>query len=79
MDRSRDKLDNLGVKAGIYCKFVSHVLTELMHRDNILFDAVLLIMSRGLKVIVAHYLSTRKWSDKLFGIYIDWLKRNNLI
>ena len=75
----KDKLNNLGIKAGLYRKFANQVLTELAQQNNIPLDAVSLVMSRGLTVTGAHYLNTRKWADKLFGIYINWLKGNGLV
>lgn len=75
----KDKLNSLGVKAGLYRKFANQILVELAQQNNIALDAVALIMSRGLTVTGAHYLNTRKWADKLFGIYVQWLRENKLL
>ncbi|MEB3816645.1 MAG: hypothetical protein LRS46_01705 [Desulfurococcales archaeon] len=75
----KDKLRKLGVQAKLYRKFANQVLEELAHQNNIPLDAVALIMSRGLTVTGAHYLNTREWADKLFKLYVGWLKQNHLI
>ncbi len=75
----RDKLNNLGVKAGLYRKFANQILEQLAHENNIRLDAVNLILSRGLTVTGAHYLNTRHWADKLFALYVQWLKQNGLL
>ena len=75
----RDKLRKLGVQAKLYRRFANQVLEELAHQNNIPLDAVSLIMSRGLTVTGAHYLNTREWADKLFSIYVDWLKQKQLV
>jgi len=55
------------------------VLEGLAHQNNIPLDAVSLIMSRGLSVTGTHYLNTREWADKLFGLYVKWLREKGLL
>jgi len=38
-----------------------------------------LILSRELSVTGEHYLNTRYWVNKLFSIYVDWLRKNALL
>ncbi len=75
----KDRLRRLGVQSKLYRKFANQTLEQLAHEHNIPLDAVALIMSRGLTVTGAHYLNTREWADKLFDLYVEWLKRNRLI
>ncbi len=67
-------LHKIGVKAKIFRKYVNQVLETLAQKHNIRLDAVNLIMSRELSVTGAHYLDTLNWSDKLFTIYVEYLK-----
>jgi len=76
----RDKLNKeLRISAGLFRKFANHALERLAHEHNIRLDAVNLILSRELSVIGEHYLNTRYWADKLFSIYVDWLRKNALL
>jgi intergrase/recombinase len=74
-----DYLRHRGVQAKLFRKFANQALDTLAHTNNIRLDAVNLIMSRELTVTGAHYASTRDWADKLFSIYVQWLRRNQLI
>ncbi len=75
----RDKLRKLGVKAKLYRKYANQRLEDLAHKHNIRLDAVNLIMSRELSVTGEHYLNTRDYADKLFSIYVEYLKERGLI
>ncbi len=78
--RLRDKLNKeLGVQAGLFRKFANQALERLAHKHNIRLDAVNLILSGELSVTGEHYLNTRYWADKLFSIYVDWLRKNALL
>ena len=74
----KDKLRKLGVQAKLFRKFANQVLEELAHQRNIRLDAVNLIMSRELSVTGTSYVNVRDWADKLFGLYIEWLKERGL-
>ncbi len=75
-----DKLNKeLGISAGLFRKFANQVLERLAYEHNIRLDAVNLILSRELSVTGEHYLNTRYWADKLFSIYVDWLRKNALL
>jgi intergrase/recombinase len=69
----------LKVKSSLFSKFTNQRLEALAHGHNIRLDAVNLIMSRELSVTGVHYLNTRDWADKLFNIYVEWLKEQDLI
>ena len=69
----------LAVRAGLSRKLADQILKRLAHEHNIRLDAVNLIVNRGLNVASEHYLHKRYWTDKLFGIYVNWLKKTKLI
>ncbi len=76
----RDYLNKrLGIRVKLFRKFVNQRLESLAEQYNIRLDAVNLIMSRELSVTGAHYLNVRDWADKLFKLYVEWLRRNKLI
>ncbi len=75
----KDKLRKLGVQAKVFRKFANQVLEELAHRHNIRLDAVNLIMSRELSVTGTSYVNVRDWADRLFALYVEWLRENKLL
>ncbi len=70
----KDIFHHHGIRFKLLRKWVEQQLTQLAHENNIPLDAVKLILSRGLSVSGIHYLNTRDWADRLFSIYVKWLK-----
>ena len=63
--------------ASLSHKLANQILERLAHEHNIRLDAVNLIVNREFDVISKHYLHKRYWADKLFGIYVNCLKRSS--
>jgi intergrase/recombinase len=75
----KDKLAHSGVEIGLFRDFATQRLEQLAHENNIRLDAVNLVLSRELSVTGAHYLDTRNWADRLFSIYVEWLRNQGVI
>ena len=67
------------MQAKLFRKFANQVLEQLAHQHNIRLDAVNLIMSRELSVTGTSYVNARDWADKLFALYVEWLRDNGLL
>ncbi len=69
----------LGISFKLFRKYTNQRLEEIARENNIRLDAVNLILTRELSVTGSHYLDTRNWADRLFSVYVEYLKERGLV